>query len=316
MLVVHRSDGSLEHRTFSDIVDYTMTGDAMVVNATSVFRARLLGTRETGGGAAAEIFLLRETGPNRFEAMVHPGGKLHPGRRIRIAPELSVVVERVTDRRTRIVRVESSLPLWEAVQRYGHVPLPPYIQRPDQERDEESYQTMFAREVGSVAAPTAGLHFTPAVVGALRKRGVRMEEIVLHVGAGTFKPVRSEDPAGHAMHEEWYFMSDEAAAALNETKRAGRRVWAVGTTVLRTLESIWLKYGALKGDSGETTLFVRPPFEFRVVDHLLTNFHLPRSTLLMLVAAFAGYDLTMHAYDEAIRSGYRFYSYGDAMLIL
>jgi S-adenosylmethionine:tRNA ribosyltransferase-isomerase len=316
MLVVHRRDGRLEHRHFRDIVEYAVPGDVVVVNATSVFRARLLGTRETGGGAPAEVFLLREVGPNRFEALVHPGGKLRPGRRIRIADDLVVVVEQMTEQRTRIVRLETHLPAAVALERHGHVPLPPYITRPDTRGDEAAYQTIFARHEGSVAAPTAGLHFSAAIVEALLSRGVKVEEIVLHVGAGTFRPVRVEDPAEHRMHEEWYSISERTAAELTRVRAAGGKIHAVGTTVLRTLESNWLRHGKLLADSGETNLFVRPPFTFNVVDHLLTNFHLPRSTLLMLVAAFAGYELTMHAYEEAIRAGYRFYSYGDAMLIL
>ena len=298
------------------MVEYVPPGDLLVVNATRVFRARLLGTRETGGGAPAEVLILRQVGDNRFEALVHPGGKLRPGRRVRVSDDLTVIIDEMTERRTRLVSLESSLPAWDALQRFGHVPLPPYIHRDDVSGDEFSYQTVFAREVGSAAAPTAGLHFSPTIVAALGNRGVRFTEVVLHVGAGTFRPVRHEDPDLHEMHEERYSIDAQAARTIEDAKAQGGRVWAVGTTVLRALESNWLAHGRVTSDSAETRLFVRPPFDFKVVDRLLTNFHLPRSTLLMLVAAFAGYDLTMRAYREAIDSQYRFYSYGDAMLVV
>ena len=323
MLVVHRDTGQLEHRYFRDIIEYIAGGDTVVVNATRVFRARLLGTRTRRGAshgepqeAPAEVFLLRQIDANRFEAMVHPGGKLHPGRRVRIADDLEVVVEEMTDRRTRLVRLETSGDVWEMIERLGHVPLPPYIERSDMEDDESNYQTVFARERGSVAAPTAGLHFSDAVLEQLRSGGVNIAEVVLHVGAGTFKPVQAEDPTLHVMHEERYWIEDKAARQISDAKRTGHKVWAVGSTALRTLESSALAHGAVSAGSGETNLFVRPPYDFKVVDRLLTNFHLPRSTLLMLVAAFAGYELTMKAYRAAVGQRYRFYSYGDAMLII
>jgi S-adenosylmethionine:tRNA ribosyltransferase-isomerase len=209
----------------------------------------------------------------------------------------------------------------EAIARYGHVPLPPYIERSDSVADEERYQTVFARVEGSVAAPTAGLHFTSELLDVLAARGVRRAEVLLHVGAGTFKPVEVEDPAEHEMHEEWYDVPEATAALLDATRAARGRVCAVGTTALRTLETVFRSDEGISGaprfhaGSGETRIFIRPPHRPRAADMLVTNFHLPRSTLLMLVAAMAGYDLTMHAYDVAVREGYRFYSYGDAMLI-
>ncbi|HEX8393658.1 MAG TPA: tRNA preQ1(34) S-adenosylmethionine ribosyltransferase-isomerase QueA, partial [Longimicrobium sp.] len=204
----------------------------------------------------------------------------------------------------------------EALDRYGEVPLPPYVERSATEVDRERYQTVYARERGSVAAPTAGLHFTPEVLAALEARGVRLARLVLHVGVGTFRPVEVEDPAAHAMHSEWYSVSAEAADAINGVRAAGGTVWAVGTTVVRTLESVADEDGRVHAGQGWTQIFIRPPYRFRAVDHLLTNFHLPRSTLMMLVSALGGYDLTMHAYREAIARGYRFYSYGDAMLVV
>jgi S-adenosylmethionine:tRNA ribosyltransferase-isomerase len=204
----------------------------------------------------------------------------------------------------------------EAIDKFGHVPLPPYIRRTDEATDIERYQTVYANQPGSVAAPTAGLHFTSDILDSLTAKGVARAEIVLHVGAGTFKPVEVEDPANHVMHEESYWVPGEAASALNATRERGGSIWAVGTTSVRTLESVVGSDGRFVTSSGDTRIFIRPPYEFKAVDHLLTNFHLPRSTLLMLVAAFAGYELIMRAYREAIASGYRFYSYGDAMVIV
>jgi S-adenosylmethionine:tRNA ribosyltransferase-isomerase len=314
MLVLHRDGGSIEHRHFRDIVEYVPAGDVVVVNASKVFRARLLGTRENG--ARAEVMLLRPVGDKRFEALVHPGGKLHEGRTVTVAPDLVVRVERVTDRRTRIVHLETPQDAWAAIEKYGHVPLPPYIARADQPADAASYQTVFAREPGSAAAPTAGLHFTSTIAGELQRRGAIIAEVVLHVGAGTFKPVTVEDPGEHVMHEEWYAVPPSTASAIADARRRGGKVWAVGTTAVRTLETCASEGGMVQAGTGETRIFIRPPYKFRVVDRLLTNFHLPRSTLIMLVAAFAGYSLTMDAYAEAVRWGYRFYSYGDAMMVI
>jgi S-adenosylmethionine:tRNA ribosyltransferase-isomerase len=327
LMVVDRASGSIAHGTFRDLAEMIPAGDALVLNATRVVRARLLGVRDSG--APAEVFLLRplagkEGGAGSggggegelYEAMVSPGGKLKPGRTVHVAPDFEVDVVEVTDRRTRVVRLRSALPVAEAIERHGHVPLPPYIARRDQPPDGERYQTVYAREAGSVAAPTAGLHFTPAVLERLERRGVRRAEVVLHVGAGTFKPVEVDDPAAHVMHEEWYSIPEAAADTLNATRGAGGRVWAVGTTSVRTLESAVRPDGTFAARSGETRIFIRPPYAFRAVDRLITNFHLPRSTLIMLVAAFAGYELTMRAYREAVAAGYRFYSYGDAMVVV
>ena len=314
LMVVDRKRGSIEHRQFRDLVDLIPGGDALVLNRTRVVRARLLGTRDSG--APAEILLLKPLGGDRYEAMVSPGGKLKPGRRVTIAPGFSAEILEVTDRRTRIVRVIGSEAVDALIERYGHVPLPPYIDRPDAADDAERYQTVYAREAGSVAAPTAGLHFTPELLDTLRRRGVRQVEILLHVGAGTFKPVEVENPAAHVMHEERFEVGEDAAAEIAAARVVGGRVWAVGTTTVRTLESVADDAGHVAASSGDTAIFIRPGYRFRAVDHLLTNFHLPRSTLIMLVAAFAGYELTMTAYREAVSERYRFYSYGDAMAII
>ena len=318
LMVVHRDDGRLEHRTFADLPDYAAAGDALVLNTTKVFRARLLATRDSG--APAEVLLLKPLGDGTWEAMVSPGGKLKPGRVVHVAPGFDVEIVGVTERRTRVVRpvvdATAHASLEAALERHGHVPLPPYIHRADEAPDAERYQTVYARESGSVAAPTAGLHFTPELLATLEGKGVQRAEVLLHVGAGTFKPVETDDVAAHVMHEEWYRVTPAAAEVVNRTRAAGGRVWAVGTTSCRTLESVAREDGTIAPGEGETRLFIRPPRRARVVDRLVTNFHLPRSTLLMLVAALAGYELTMHAYAEAIREGYRFYSYGDAMLLL
>jgi S-adenosylmethionine:tRNA ribosyltransferase-isomerase len=314
LMVVDRKSGSIEHHRFRDLVELVAPGDALVLNRTRVVRARLLGTRDSG--APAEILLLKPLDESRYEAMVSPGGKLKPGRRVTIAPGFSAEILEVTDRRTRIVRLVGDAPLDALIERHGHVPLPPYIDRPDASDDADRYQTVYAREAGSVAAPTAGLHFTPELLEALRRGGVRQVEILLHVGAGTFKPVEVDDPAAHVMHEERFVVTEDAAAVIRAARNEGGSVWAVGTTTVRTLESVADETGRVAAASGETAIFIRPGYCFRAVDHLVTNFHLPRSTLIMLVAAFAGYELTMAAYREAIAERYRFYSYGDAMAII
>ncbi len=317
LLVVDRAAGTIDHRTFVDLPALTRAGDLMVVNRSRVVKARLLGHR-VGSGAPAEVFLLSPLGDGDYEAMVSPGGKLKPGRVVQIAEGFNAEILEVTARRTRIVHLRVDAPfesVEQAVEAHGHIPLPPYIERPDDAADAERYQTVYAREAGSVAAPTAGLHFTPELLATLDARGVRRGEVVLHVGAGTFKPVETEDPAEHVMHEERFVIPDATAQAVVETRAAGGRVWAVGTTSVRSLESAAQPGRTIRAGAGETRIFIRPPARPQIVDALITNFHLPRSTLIMLVAAFAGYDLTMRAYREAIAEGYRFYSYGDAMAI-
>ncbi len=317
LLVVDRATGALSHRRFADVVEYVQPGDALVLNETRVFPARLLGRRASG--AEAEVLLLHPS-PDGDEtlwtALVRPGAKLKAGRTVEVAPDLSVEVVASLPSGERVVRIHTPLPLSEALDRHGQVPLPPYVDRAATEEDRERYQTVFARERGSVAAPTAGLHFTPALLDRLREKGVRVVTLVLHVGVGTFRPVEVEDPGEHRMHLEWYRVPPEAAEAINGVRAGGGRVWSVGTTVTRTLETVADEGGVVHAGEGWTDIFLRPPYRFRAVDGLVTNFHLPRSTLLMLVAALVGYDLTMRAYAEAIAEGYRFYSYGDAMLIL
>lgn len=321
LMVVDRAAGTIAHHVFNELPRFFRAGDALVVNTTRVFKARLLGTRDSG--APAEVLLLKEAARGMWEAMVQPGNKLKPGRIVTFAEGFRAEMGEPTPRGTRMVRllVDGAQPGDRAAERAaiaatGHVPLPPYIARADAVADVERYQTVYARQEGSVAAPTAGLHFTPEVLAALAAQGVRREEVLLHVGAGTFKPVDVEDPAQHEMHEESYEVSAETAASLTALRRGGGRVCAVGTTALRTLETVWSADDGYRAGSGETRIFIRPPTPVKSADALVTNFHLPRSTLLMLVAAFAGYELTMEAYATAVRERYRFYSYGDAMLLV
>jgi S-adenosylmethionine:tRNA ribosyltransferase-isomerase len=315
-MVVDRASGTIAHRRFADIVELMPAGDLLVLNSTRVFRARLLGTRDSG--APAEVLLLRalDDAGSRWEAMVQPGAKLKPGRVVHIAPGFDAEIVEATDRGTRVVRLVAEGNAHDLIERHGHVPLPPYIARSDSPVDAERYQTVYARERGSVAAPTAGLHFTPELLASLAAKGVRRAEVVLHVGAGTFKPVDVADAADHVMHEDWYRVPGDAAAAYNATRDAGANVWATGTTTLRTLETVVDANGRIRSGEGETRIFIHPPHHVRSVDRLVTNFHLPRSTLLMLVAAFAGLELVREAYETAVREQYRFYSYGDAMVIL
>ena len=316
LMVVERATGTITHRRFRDLVGLIPADDLLVLNTTRVFRARLLGSRDSG--APAEILLLKPLGDDRWEAMVHPGGKLKPGRIVHVAPGFDATILESTERRTRVVELTANgFPtVAEAIERHGHVPLPPYIGRADRASDAERYQTVYAAESGSVAAPTAGLHFTPELLDALAEKRVRRANVLLHVGAGTFKPVETEELSAHTMHEEWYRVSAEAAAAINDTRRRGAKVWAVGTTTVRTLESVVDSAGSVRAGEGDTRIFIHPPHAIRSVDHLVTNFHLPRSTLLMLVSAFTGLDLMREAYVQAVKEQYRFYSYGDAMLIL
>lgn len=314
LMVVDRASRSITHYTFAHLEMLLRAGDLLVVNRSRVMRARLLGTR-VGSGAPAEILLLTSLGDGRYEAMVSPGGKLKPGRRVAIAPGFEAEIVSITERRTRVVKLHADCAVEDAIERHGHIPLPPYIERADDVSDAERYQTVYARDSGSVAAPTAGLHFTPELLERLTAKGVHRAEVVLHVGAGTFKPVEVDDPARHYMHEERFLVPTETADAWAAARAAGHRVWAVGTTSVRTLESSWFE-GCVHEGVGATSIFIRLPAKLNAVDAMITNFHLPRSTLIMLVAAFAGYDLTMQAYREAIAARYRFYSYGDAMAII
>lgn len=316
MLVLDRATGEIAHRTFRDFPSLLRAGDVLVRNVSRVIPARLTGTRDNG--REAEILLVHAEPDGTWLAMVHPGGKLRTGRRVRFGDDASAEVTEVVGGGIRRLRF-FGLPITKIMDRYGTTPLPHYIARSAEPADRELYQTVYARDDGSVAAPTAGLHFTEAILAAVRSRGVTIVDVTLHVGPGTFKPVETEDPGQHTMHAEWYRVPQATFDAIRRAKGRGARVWAVGTTAARTLETL----GPQPDDptppgqavSGWTDLFIYPPYEFRVVDGLLTNFHLPRSTLIMLVAAFAGYDHAMRAYREAVARRYRLFSYGDAMVV-
>ena len=331
LLVLHRATGRIQHRRFRDLPDLLAPDDLLVVNDTRVLPARLLGRKPTG--AAAEVLLLRPARPARgsaptadhsrtWEALVRPGTKLRPGRTVEVAPELSVRIVDDLPGGGRLVRLDTPLPVREALSRFGRIPLPPYLKREDEPLDRVRYQTVYAREEGSVAAPTAGLHFDDELLEAVEARGASHCAVTLHVGPGTFRPIEVENPADHKMHGESYHVPERAAEAHRRCRERGGRAWAVGTTVVRALESAWasgpagVRPGRLRPGGGATDLFIRPPYRFRAVDCLITNFHLPRSTLLMLVSAFGGADHVRRAYQEAMDAGYRFYSYGDAMAVL
>ncbi len=316
LMVVRRGEGVAGDRAFRDLVGLIPAGDALVVNETRVIPARILGRKPTG--AAAEVLLLRPASRDEreWEALVRPGGKLKPGRVIEVDEGFRIHVLDSTPGGGRLVRLESELPPRQAIERWGAMPLPPYIERAADAADTERYQTVYARARGSVAAPTAGLHFSPSMLDALREKGVEVIPVVLHVGVGTFRPVDEDDVSAHEMHAEWFEVPAASAEALNGVRARGGARWAVGTTVARTLETVAAEDGTIPAGSGWTALFIRPPYPFRAVDRLITNFHLPRSTLLMLVSAFAGHETAMAAYRTAVADGYRFYSYGDAMVIL
>ena len=313
LMVIDREGAPLAHGHFRDLPDLIGPRDVVVLNASRVIPARLHGTRETGG--AAEILLVRELADGTWEAMGHPGGKLKPGRRVSFGEDSAVDIVAVLGGGLRRVRFAGSLDARATLAKYGEVPLPPYITRAPAPADRERYQTVYAAHDGSVAAPTAGLHFTPELLLRIRDRGASIVTLDLHVGPGTFKPVDGDDPAAHPMHPEWFSVSDATADEINARRSAGGRIWAVGTTVVRTLETVTDDAGRVRAAAGETTIFIRPPYRFRAVDRLITNFHLPRSTLLMLVCAFGGTERVLDAYRVAVREGYRFYSYGDAMVV-
>lgn len=320
LLRLNRRTGERTHHTVSDLARLLVRGDVVVVNDTRVVPARLLGRRDPSGGAV-ECLLLRRIDAGRWEALVHPGQKLKVGSRAVFERggrrlHLEVLARRFHGRRTVRLSSEDG-DVDGAIDGIGHVPLPPYIKRGDRPADRERYQTVYAAARGSVAAPTAGLHFTPALLDRLRGCGVERHAITLHVGYGTFEPVRTEDVEAHRVAPERYVVPPGTAAAVNRALDEGRRIIAVGTTTTRTLEAVARAHGGrLEPAAGETDLYIRGRFDFRVVGGLLTNFHLPRSSLLLLVSAFAGRENVLAAYRDAIARRYRFYSYGDAMLIL
>ena len=312
LMVLNRQTGEISHRHFHDILDYLSPSDCLVMNDSRVLPARLLGHRPTGG--MAEVLLLRDLGNKCWECLVKPGRKLQPGSTVIFGDgELTATVRDVQEDGNRVVEFHYEGIFLEILERLGKMPLPPYIKA--ELADQERYQTVYSREVGSAAAPTAGLHFTKELLEEIRAKGVKTAFVTLHVGLGTFRPVKAEEIAEHHMHSELCMMSAETADILNETRKNGGRIVCVGTTSCRTLESLVGEDGTFCAASRWTDIFIYPGYRFRAMDALITNFHLPESTLVMLVSAFAGREHVLHAYEEAVKERYRFFSFGDAMFI-
>ena len=322
MMVVSRSTGRLEHRRFCDLPEYLRAGDLLVLNDTKVIPARIFGRKKASGGKV-EVLLLEEVEPGVWDILLRSRNRPKPGAGLLLGPQNqaeALLLEDGEMGRAKI-RVTTTEPWEKVLEEIGVPPLPPYISRktpaPGQvEEDRSRYQTLFAQNPGAVAAPTAGLHFTPAVFQSLEKKGVRRATVTLHVGIGTFRPVETETVEAHTMDEERYIVPEETARAINETRASRGRIVAVGSTSVRTLESVADENGVVRPGRGRSGLFIVPPYRFKVVDAMLTNFHLPKSTLLMMVSALAGRELILRAYEEAVREKYRFYSYGDCMLIV
>lgn len=312
LLVYHRDTRQLEHKIFRDVIDYLKAGDVLVVNRTRVLPARVYAHTEHGG--AVEVLLLKRLDLTRWEVLVRPGRKCRPGAHLIVNEELSLRVLSVTDSGERIVEFVYDGTFEDILSRVGTMPLPPYIH--EKLTDPERYQTVYSKENGSAAAPTAGLHFTPELLGRIRAKGVEIAEVLLHVGLGTFRPVKEENVLDHKMHSEYFEISAEAAEIVNRAKKEGRRVICVGTTSVRTVETVADEHGFLRPCKGNTEIFIYPPYKFRCVDALITNFHLPESTLLMLVSALCSREEIMRVYRTAVEERYRFFSFGDACLIL
>lgn len=315
LMVLERHSDKIEHAIFHDLPRYLEAGDLLVVNNSKVLPARLLGTK-VPTGAVCELLLLRQVKGDTWECLARPGKRMQPGTKVTFGDGslTAVVDETLPDGNKYVTFTYDTETLYEKLDAFGKMPLPPYITK--QLEDQSQYQTVYAKELGSAAAPTAGLHFTPELLEKLRTDGVKIAEVTLHVGLGTFRPVSEEDVEDHQMHSEWYSVSEETAAAIRATREAGHRVIAVGTTSCRTLEAVWAKYGEIVPCSGNTDIFIYPGIDLHAIDGMITNFHLPESTLIMLISAFYGYEKTMAAYKVAVEEKYRFFSFGDAMLIL
>lgn len=315
LMVLRRGSPAIEHRVFRDVTEYLESGDVLVVNNSKVLPARLIGQKVPTGGVC-ELLLLRQVEGDTWECLARPGKRMQPGTLVSFGDgTLTATVEATLPDGNKYVKFAyDTQTLYEKLDAFGKMPLPPYIT--EQLQDQSQYQTVYAKELGSAAAPTAGLHFTPELLERLRKMGVQIVEVTLHVGLGTFRPVSAENIEDHHMHTEWYSVSQQAADAINAARAGGHRVIAVGTTSCRTLESVWAEHGGIVPCSGDTGIFLYPGVELQAIDGLITNFHLPESTLIMLVAAFYGYEAAMEAYRVAVAEHYRFFSFGDAMLIL
>lgn len=313
LLVLDKETGEISHRHFTDVIDYMEKGDTLVLNDTKVMPARLYGVKEETG-AVIEVLLLKDEGNNTWECLTKPAKRIKEGTIVSFGDgKLKAKCTEVLDEGIRKFELKYKGILYEILDELGEMPLPPYIH--EKLKDKDRYQTVYAKNVGSAAAPTAGLHFTEELLNKIKDKGVNIAYITLHVGLGTFRPVNVEDVTRHKMHSEYYIMSDEVADLLNKTKKSGHKIISVGTTSTRTLETIASLYGKFKGCSGWTDIFIYPGYEFKGIDYLITNFHLPKSTLVMLVSALAGKENIMKAYNEAIKEKYRFFSFGDSMLI-
>lgn len=313
LMVVDKSSGSIEHKVFKDMIDYLKEGDCLVLNNTRVLPARLIGEKE-GTGGKMEFLLLKRIDANSWETLVKPGKRAKLGSKFVFGEgELKAEVKGIGEEGSRIVEFEYEGIFEEVLDRLGQMPLPPYIT--ETLEDKERYQTVYSKEVGSAAAPTAGLHFTGELLGKIKDKGVKVAFVTLHVGLGTFRPVKAETIEEHHMHSEYYTMSKETAKLINEIKEMGGRIIAVGTTSCRTLETIANEEGKVREEAGWTDIFMYPGYKFKLVDALITNFHLPQSTLLMLVSAFSSREIIISAYEEAVREKYRFFSFGDAMFL-
>ena len=313
LMTLDKETGEVSHQVFRKIVDYLQPEDCLVINNTKVIPARIIGEKE-GTGARIELLLLKRRDKDVWETLVKPGKKARPGTRISFGGGLlTAVVEELAEEGNRLIRFEYEGIFEEILDQLGQMPLPPYITH--ELKDKNRYQTVYAKYEGSAAAPTAGLHFTNELLEQIREKGVRIAGVTLHVGLGTFRPVKVEDVTEHHMHEEYYQVTEEAAAIINETKQRGGRVICVGTTSCRTIESAADENGVVQAGSGNTDIFIYPGYQFKALDALITNFHLPESTLLMLISALAGKEHVMAAYEEAVKERYRFFSFGDAMFI-
>lgn len=314
LLVLDRKTGAVKHKIFSDVIDYLNKGDCLVINNTRVIPARLIGEKE-GTGGKVEVLLLKRRANDVWETLVKPGKKLKPGAKITFGDgRLRAEVLEVVEEGNRLVKFYYEGIFEEILDSLGEMPLPPYITH--KLEDKEMYQTVYAKFDGSAAAPTAGLHFTKELLNKIEEKGIKIASITLHVGLGTFRPVKVDDVNNHHMHTEWYEVNAEAAEIINETKRNGGRVICVGTTSCRTIESVADENGYMKAKTGETDIFIYPGYKFKVMDGLITNFHLPESTLVMLVSAFAGKENVLAAYETAVKERYRFFSFGDAMILI
>ncbi|WP_457644488.1 tRNA preQ1(34) S-adenosylmethionine ribosyltransferase-isomerase QueA [Persephonella sp.] len=309
LMVLNRKERTIEHRIFRDIGDYLKEGDLLVLNDTKVIPARLIGRKETG--AKIEIFLLKPVTENVWEALIKNIKRLKEGQTVIISEDFRIkLLEKLEEGKAVVQLIGEDIK--SLIEKYGHIPLPPYIEREDEDKDRDYYQTVFAKKEGAVASPTAGLHFTEELLEKLKEKGIKTAFVTLHVGLGTFRPITVEDITKHKMHEEFYQIPEETLDLIRETKERGRSVVAVGTTVVRTLET----YAQTGNKEGFSDIYIYPPYDFKIIDSMITNFHLPKSTLLLLVSAFAGRDFILEAYREAVEKKYRFFSYGDAMLIL